>query len=124
LRKLLSILLLALFGLPLASPLFALGAKTSTAVPSCCRRNGVHHCNEPKAAQQSGNQFGSVAEKCPFTPASMASTHPNLMTPGVAAAIYAAVVSHPTGTAQAESKRRVSADRSRQKRGPPASLSL
>ena len=127
-RKFLSILLLAFFGLPLMSPLFALGTDVPSSVPACCRRNGAHHClggmTEHAGASKQGIQIGALAQKCPYLPKAVAATHPNLLAPGTSAAVFAGIVSHPTGIAQSESKRRISCDRSRQKRGPPSLLSL
>ena len=65
--------------------------------------------------------FRAPAEKCPYGPNFMAPARFDPVTPPpVADAIYARLVSHPSGVAQTESKRRIARDRSRQKRGPPA----
>jgi hypothetical protein len=125
LRRLLSILLLAVFGLPIASPLFAQGAESDANVAVCCRRGGSHHClsaMEMSESSSAGLKLKAPMERCPYAPASVASVHPDLFVPAISAAIYASVVSHPSGVAQTESKRRISSDRSRQKRGPPVSL--
>jgi len=127
LRKLLSILLLAVFALPLVSPLVTLRTDAESGVPACCRRNGKHHClvnmAEHAEAAQHGVYFTAPAEKCAYCPSAVAAAHPSLLAAGISAAVYASLVSHPVGDAQTESKRRISHDRSRQKRGPPA-LSL
>jgi hypothetical protein len=127
LRKLLSILLLAVFGLPVAAPLFAGTAEGETRLPACCRKNGKHHCmmNTEQRSQLAQNdpQFSAPAEKCPYYPQAAAVSHTELYTPPIAEAIFASLVSHPSGVAQTESKRRISRDRSRLKRGPPT-LSL
>jgi len=127
-RKFLSILLLAFFGLPFLSPLLALAADVQSSVPACCRKNGAHHCQgnttEHAGASKQGIQIGALGQKCPYSPRAVAATHPTLLAPGTSAAVIAAIVSHPTGIAQTESKRRISQDRSRQKRGPPSLLSL
>ncbi|WP_263366573.1 hypothetical protein [Edaphobacter bradus] len=123
-RKLLSILLLAAFGLPFVSPLFALGADGGGSLPVCCRRNGKHHCmmstGERSTLASHDPQFRAPAEKCPYFPQALAAAHTNLYTAPTADVISAGLVSHPAGVAQTESKWRISRDRSRQKRGPPS----
>lgn len=42
-RRVLASVLLLLFSLALASPLFASDPESN--LPACCRRNGKHHCN-------------------------------------------------------------------------------
>ncbi len=127
-RKLLAITLLAMLGLPLVQPLFALTAKSAANLPACCRRNGKHHCMGDMAERNHANshdpQFQAPAEKCPYCPASVALIHDNTFVAPTAQAIFAALIAHPAVVAQTESKLRISRNRSRQKRGPPASLSL
>ena len=54
-RRLLSILLLAAFALPIVAPMLALGQDPDSNLPACCRRHGQHHCtmldkgNDPAA---------------------------------------------------------------------------
>ncbi len=43
-RRLLSILLLAAFALPLVAPALALAQDPDAGLPACCRRHGQHHC--------------------------------------------------------------------------------
>lgn len=128
LRKLLAITLLVLFGLPLVQPLFALTARSEANLPACCRRGGKHDCTENMAERsQSASrdpQFQAPTEKCPYCPASVAVVHDNTFVPPIAQAVFAALIAHPGVVAQTESKLRISRNRSRQKRGPPASLSL
>jgi hypothetical protein len=70
-------------------------------------------------------QFKAPAEKCPYCPSSVAPAQPNpLAAPMTAVAIFGDLVSHPIGFAQTEAKRRISRDRSNQKRGPPTQTSL
>ncbi len=128
LRKFLSILLLAVFGLTVAAPLFALGNDAGTALPACCRKNGKHHCLGNMAERASGTSQGThidkPEQKCPFYPAANTASHLNLLAPGVSSASLASLMSDPAGVVQTESKRRISCDRSRQKRGPPSSILL
>ena len=128
LRKILSILLLAVFALPLLSPLLAHGADRDAGLPACCRKNGKHHCmmsmGERNQFAQHGPAFGVLPEKCPYCPATIIAAPSHDLAVPTAEAIFAALVSHPSGVAQTESKCRISQDRSRQKRGPPTSLFL
>ena len=127
-RKLLSILLLAAFGLPFLAPLLAQGQSAN--LPICCRRNGEHHCamstaDRDSLAPAAGNDraWTAPAQHCPYCPASVVTTHPHdtlassQRHPG-----SVAIFSHPAGQPQTESRRRIAQDRSRQKRGPPALL--
>ena len=125
-RRSLSILLLVLFGLPFVSSLFAAGSATDTGVPACCRRNGTHHClmsmTERSQISRQGDGFAAIPERCPYCPGVVTATHADWLTAPTGEAIFAGLVSHPASEAQTESKRRVSRDRSRQKRGPPSTL--
>ena len=129
-RKLVSILLLAVFGLPFALPMLAMGQNGEAGLPACCRRNGKHHCmmsmnGSGELVVIHDSQFKAPAEKCPYCPSSVAPAQPNpLAAPQAAAAIYGSLVSHPTGFAQIEAKRRISRDRSNGKRGPPTLTNL
>jgi hypothetical protein len=122
-RKLLSILLLVVFGLPVAAPLFAGTADGEALRPACCRKNGKHHCmmnmGEHSQLAQRDPRFNAPAEKCPYHPWDVVVSRSNLYTAPLSGAIFASLVSHPTGVAQTESKRRISRDRSRLERGPP-----
>jgi hypothetical protein len=69
---------------------------------------------------QSRTQVTAPAEKCPFYPSALVPAHAERLALTVADAVYASLVSHPVGVAQTESMWRISRDRSRQKRGPPA----
>jgi hypothetical protein len=69
-------------------------------------------------------QFGAPAGKCPYCPSAPVATHNELLAPPMRDAVFASLVSHPSGVAQTESMRRISRDRSRQKRGPPVFSSL
>lgn len=125
-RKILSILLLAIFGLPLVVPLMAFGADGDAGLPACCRKNGKHHCTQSVGERSQfdhlGTGFSRLPEKCPYCPGAIVAEYSGVLAAPASAAIFASLVSQPTGIAQTESKRRISRDRSRQKRGPPADL--
>lgn len=128
LRKVLTLVLLVVFGLPLISPVFAAGADEDSGVPVCCRRSGSHQCMLSPAqrralSSESGMELRKRGTPCPFRPQAMTAAHSVWATPAMSSAIFADLVKHPTGTAQTESKKRISENRSRQKRGPPAHIS-
>ena len=126
LRKIFAIFLLAAFLLPFLTPLLAYAADEDLGLPACCRRSGKHHCSTSMVAMGQADQhklrFNTVSDKCPGCPGLVQSsaTHSKAFTVSTADAIFAAWVSHPCGVAQTESRRRISRDRSRRKRGPPS----
>ena len=76
------------------------------------------------AASTAGAGFQSIQPKCPAFPIAAAATaSPTVAFLKGSAAIFAAVVSHPSIQFQTEARYRVSFSRSRQKRGPPVTLS-
>ena len=124
-RRLLSISLLLLFVLPLVSPLLA-AAPSESNLPACCRRNGKHHCAMAGQLQSSGASPAASApvlrERCPCALTAQAPSHLTYTPRQQTAAIYAGLANHPACHAQTEARLRISFDRSRQKRGPPALL--
>jgi hypothetical protein len=125
LRRLLSILLFGAFLFPLVAP--ALAAASASGVPACCRRNGKHHCGmlqaEKNQAESQDVRVSAPVEKCPFEQKSFGTAHHDLSTSAAAATNTIALAQEPTAASQAECLRRISFDRSRQKRGPPVVLS-
>jgi hypothetical protein len=123
LRQLCAITLLAVFGLPFASVLFALASKHEAQLPACCRRAGMHHCaeNTTGGLQAAVSQTGlrSSQPACPYYPASLRISQHSDSGLTAAAASFAAIVSHPAAQAQTQTKWRIARDRSRNKRGPP-----
>jgi len=63
-RRLLSLVLLAAFGLPAVAPALALGQDTEASLPACCRRHGVHHCT----MQRPASSAPAFSERCPSFP--------------------------------------------------------
>jgi hypothetical protein len=130
-RRILAILIVVLTGLPAIAPLFALGGGSDLNRPACCRRDGKHHCmlmdmdeSTSSSALASGVtksvKSAYIGERCPYGSKAMPVTvHPD-WTLATASAIFAGVVAHPAAAPQQDAKRRVSTDRSSQKRGPPA----
>lgn len=121
LRRIFAISLLLLFSLPLILPFFAASA-AEVNLPACCRKGGKHHC----MMMQTGSQDGSglrvdvVRERCPYSPTIPTTPHVDFSADAAREVVCAAIVSHPSGVVQSEARRRISFDRSRQKRGPPS----
>ena len=65
-RRLLSVLLLAAFALPLIAPLLALAQDPDAGVPACCRRHGQHHCAMVDSGRD--NSAHRLVAVCPAWP--------------------------------------------------------
>jgi hypothetical protein len=123
-RRLLAVLLLAAFGLPIAVQASALTESPDANLPACCRRGGMHHCAMMMAlmAREKGP---SVYAVCPHFPQSA--------TPAPTTATFGLIVPPATHTVaqriaiiapqQAETARLIARHRANHKRGPPT-LSL
>ena len=123
-RRALATLLLVVFSLPLIAPALA-STPDDAQLPACCRRHGKHHCAMYREMGRMPSPFVVISEKCPYTPfghAPFVVPHPlaaptrhalALAAPGPAALVRAA-----------EAGYRISADRTRHKRGPPQPLAL
>jgi hypothetical protein len=128
-RRLLSILLFWATLFPLIVPALTTGAMGQSTLPACCRRGGTHHCNmspEFRALLErldGSTRISAVPEQCPYRQHSLAAVHLQTPTPGASASYAAFSLQEPSPAAQAECLRRISFDRSRQKRGPPSLLS-
>jgi hypothetical protein len=120
-RRALAISLMLLFCLPLVLPLFRPGMAEAT-LPACCRRGGRHQCAVPTEGATQGSDVRVVSDKCPYAPAYSAILVLPSFTPSTAAAIFAGITQHPAVSPQTAAQFRISFDRARQKRGPPALL--
>lgn len=120
-RRFLASLLLALFGLAPVAPLVA--ANASLDLPSCCRRDGKHHCAMDGAGSPSQPGGPAATSKCPLFPQSLFTPHsPSAATIGfsqrAAAALAATSVSlHASGLSLL-----LIPTRAIHKRGPPRLL--
>lgn len=121
-RRAFAAVLVLVFSFPLIAPALA-SVPGDAQLPACCRRGGKHHC-----AMSMGNmpsRYRVVQETCPFCPLAhppVVMPHwfaplPELRAAGLAAGTAAVVRA-------AEAGYRISADRTRHKRGPPESLVL
>jgi len=121
-RRLLSLVLLAAFGLPIVAPMFALGQDPDAGLPACCRRHGKHRCAMLEARDKE-SAAPSLTARCPFFPqnaiAPVTGAHlivfhaPRLSAPFAATSAPAA---------RAETHRRNVRDSAHHKRGPPSEL--
>jgi len=68
-------------------------------------------------------RFSAPPEECPYRQRAVVAAHLQVYAPGAAATHSAILLREPSVMAQAECLRRISFDRSRQKRGPPSLLS-
>jgi hypothetical protein len=98
-------------------PAFAASTGSSN-LPACCLKSGKHHC----AGGMGQDGVQTLAQKCPLVQHASVPAGGTSVPPSTAAFIFAGLVSHPAGSPQIESQRRISFSRSRQKRGPPAFL--
>jgi hypothetical protein len=120
-RRALASLLLALFSFPLILPV--LRADEASNLPSCCRREGRHHCSMDHAAT-SREGVSPIQSKCsnyPVTIAVPGNSIAGLLTNF--SSIGVSLLTYPSVQERAEAQYRVSFSRSRQKRGPPALFS-
>jgi hypothetical protein len=115
-------LLLVLFGFPLIVP--AVRADSENKLPTCCRREGKHHCGMANGAGAQQTSGVSARAKCPSYPvASAAPVFSNTILLNPSQVFFASIVNHPAVHSQTEALQRISFSRSRQKRGPPELVS-
>jgi hypothetical protein len=128
LRRLLSILLFAATMLPLCAPLLSMVAAAEMPLAACCRRDGKHHCAMSAAERAILMGEGDAAKAvwvralCTMYPqrqSSLGAVHLSCFVPERRALQATDAVCDPSAELQAECLRRISFDRSRQKRGPP-----
>ncbi len=120
-RRIVSIALVLFYWL---GPLMALvPASAESRLPACCRKSGSHHCmmnmGERAAIADGHTHIAAPSPKCPYCPAQCRVAHTPLSLKQSIAQSFISPASHPHGVVQSESKRRISRDRSRSKRGPP-----
>jgi hypothetical protein len=120
-RRLLSILLLAAFALPLVAPMLALAQDQDAGLPACCRRHGQHHCTMLDAPGDSSAH--RVVAICPAwpqraIPSPVGSHHFVARTSSVTISLRADFSMHqPSGTGHL-----AVCERLHPKRGPPTRL--
>jgi len=126
LRKLLSILLLAILALPMASPLLALGLQDDAGLPSCCRRNGAHHCSgmnaEASVASAQRPSVIAAPQQCPRYLAALVAIHPTPFIPVFSTSVFAEMASKPKIETRSFFAGPNTLDSAHPKRGPPITL--
>lgn len=123
--RLLSLLLLLVFGLPTVAPALGLSADPDAGLPACCRRNGAHHCIMSQTELDrmlQGKHFTILRSKCPYYPSAATplqhqqlALHTHCVTP-------LALSSFVTRVGQIQAWARVAERGARHKRGPPQVL--
>jgi len=111
------------------APALTTGAMGQSTLPACCRRGGQHHCQMSPEVRallmhelDGSTRIGAPPEQCPYRQRSLAAAHLQTPTPGASTSYAALSLHEPSAAEQAECLRRISFDRSRQKRGPPSLL--
>jgi hypothetical protein len=126
-RKLLSLLLLAVFSLPLLLPALALAQGPESNLPACCRRNGAHHCMMSAEQMQrllNGIKASAPHSHCPLYPAAITPLrHVDLAVP-VAAAALTTITYVAAAPFRTDSGIRAALDNAHHPRGPPRSSIL
>jgi hypothetical protein len=124
-RRILAMVLLVGFSLPLIAPLLASGPSEAS-LPACCRRDGKHHCTMGTTAMAAApSRDQTITEKCPYAPfAGLALMLPHGFTTRSLPSMADYAPTSTTLVRDTEAGYRISADRTRQKRGPPSLLSL
>lgn len=117
-RRACACLLLLVFSLPLIVPALA-SVPDDSQLPACCRRDGKHHCTMSMGVNVP-SRYRIAQEKCPFSPFA----HTPLLQPHAFALVnppaLAGFPARPAAVVRtAEAGYRISADRTRHKRGPP-----
>jgi hypothetical protein len=119
-RRILGVLLLLVFALPLVAP--ALGQTAQKKLLLCCLKGGAHHCTD--AAAQAGPSGPAMRSHCPAwdNPAATGYTA-NWMDAGSPSA-SSDLAAGPLGLRQVEEEDGVALDRTHPQRGPPVASSL
>jgi hypothetical protein len=116
-RRLLALLLLAAFGLPVVAQALELTRDPAANLPACCRRHGAHHCAMNMGHPENAPTFSMLCPSFPRTAATApAGTNAGLTItaqPMLAQSFILAPI------ARASAQRRIARERSRHKRGPP-----
>jgi len=121
-RRLLAILMLCVFGLPMATPLLAATADRDAGLPACCRRSGAHHCSRTMGRTSElsqGSRFAAPRESCPNYPAATTSVRHNEASLLTASPFLARHLSQPSQENDLPSRLTSALDQSRHERGPP-----
>jgi hypothetical protein len=119
-----SVVLLAIFLLPLFTPFFNLGSESS--LPACCRRDGKHQCamsarfRQPVLSIHSGPIVRALTPTCPHRSRLLMPLVSRVLFVPSAQAFSAPAVSYPKLNLETVRLIRLSEFRSHRKRGPPS----
>jgi hypothetical protein len=119
--KVLAIALLLVLAGNTALPAFF--ADSQSTLPTCCRRDGKHHCEMVDMAGQHNHDGPAWTQsRCAQFPKTSAASYSAQPVPAPSTLATALVFSRQSIKAQTEALYRVSHSRTRQKRGPPSLL--
>jgi hypothetical protein len=124
-RRLLSLVLLLVFGLPTVAPALDVSATPDSRLPACCRRNGAHHCamsQQELDTLLNVTQVTTVRSKCPCYPTSAIPLRHQQLGFRPVATVLTALASEPTPVSQIQAWARAAEEGARHKRGPPQQL--
>lgn len=113
-----------MFALPFALPLLAARTVEDAGLPACCRAGGRHGCSMRMHRASDAPGVRGPRETCPYVPAGFVSVHVDRLGFAPVRANGVAMVAQAASVARAECMWRVARERSRHKRGPPASSLL
>ena len=124
-RRSLTSLLLTVFSFPLIAPVVL--ANTASDLPSCCRRNGKHHCAMPEMVDQGelpgGPTVQATRPKCPLFPkAGFVAIFSKTILVSVSPQVGPPHLFHLAIQKKNQNPPRIAFGGSAQKRGPPAIL--
>ncbi len=126
-RRLIAMLLLVILCSSPSAPLFGLSPDANHTMAACRRMGTQHQCTMGTTAMgmmmemdSSSKQISAVSETCAPCPWAIVDAQEHFSFLPGNGTFYAAALSHPAYYAQTEAQYRISSDRSRQKRGPPA----
>ena len=89
-------------------------------LPSCCRRNGEHHCEITASQAEPGSGQVLKSSRCPSFPTRVAPANRLVSAMRLTKASFSVPLSRPSAHPQTQSLRQCCFSRMRQKRGPPA----
>jgi hypothetical protein len=116
-KRISAILLLLAMTLMVVEP--AVLAESSSGMPACCRRNGLHHCAGMGSETPDGASLQAGARTCPLFPRATATRQNHFSSPKTAFVLAAAIVSTAVISVPLDVTYRHSKLRSHLRRGPP-----
>ena len=90
-------------------------------LPTCCRRNGKHHCSMVQMGEGATESpgFAAGAPKCPLFPKAVPVAQGIQLYPFATRSFLEGIVNQSQAPSPVEIQYRVSSPRAHQKRGPP-----